>query len=58
MPPPARAPADVAAALKILEQASAERSSEVLERLGPLIKANCARVGIDLQEYLFLLQSR
>ena len=58
MPPPARAPADVAAALKILEQASGERSSEVLERLGPLIKANCARVGIDLQEYLFLLQSR
>jgi diguanylate cyclase (GGDEF)-like protein len=58
MPPPARAPGDIAAALQILEQASAERSSEVLERLGPLIKANCARVGIDLQEYLFLLQSR
>ncbi len=58
MPPPGRAPGDIAAALQILEQASAERSSEVLERLGPLIKANCARVGIDLQEYLFLLQSR
>jgi hypothetical protein len=35
-----------------------ERASEVLERLGPLVKANCPRVGIDLQEYLFLLQSR
>lgn len=58
MPAPAFTPGDVAAALQILEQASAERSSEVLERLGPLIKACCARVGIDLQEYLFLLQSR
>jgi diguanylate cyclase (GGDEF)-like protein len=58
MPPPAGAPGDIAAALQILERASAERSSEVLERLGPLIKASCARVGIDLQEYLFLLQSR
>jgi diguanylate cyclase (GGDEF)-like protein len=57
--PPARAPGgDVAAALQILERASAERASEVLERLGPLVKANCARVGIDLQEYLFLLQPR
>jgi len=57
-PPPAPAPGDIAAALQILERLSAERASEVLERLGPLIKANCARVGIDLQEYLFLLQSR
>jgi len=57
-PPPARAPADIAAALQILERESTERASEVLERLGPLIKANCGRVGIDLQEYLFLLQSR
>jgi fructose-1,6-bisphosphatase/sedoheptulose 1,7-bisphosphatase-like protein len=57
--PPARAPGgDVAAALQILERASAERASEVLERLGPLVKANCTRVGIDLQEWLFLLQSR
>ncbi|HXJ52938.1 MAG TPA: diguanylate cyclase, partial [Burkholderiales bacterium] len=57
-PPPARAPGDVASALHILERASAERPSEVLDRLGPLVKATCARVGIDLQEYLFLLQSR
>jgi len=57
-PPQARAPGDVAGALQILERASAERPSEVLERLGPLVKATCARVGIDLQEYLFLLQSR
>lgn len=56
--PPGRAPDQVAAALQVLERASAERSSEVLELLGPLIKASCARVGIDLQEYLFLLQSR
>jgi len=57
-PPPARAPGDFAGALQILERASAERPSEVLDRLGPLVKATCARVGIDLQEYLFLLQSR
>ena len=56
--PPPRAPGDVAAALQVLEQASAEHPSELLERLGPLVKATCARVGIDLQEYLFLLQSR
>jgi hypothetical protein len=58
MPQPGRAAGDVAAALQILEHASAERPSEVLDRLGPLVKASCARVGIDLQEYLFLLQSR
>jgi two-component system cell cycle response regulator len=56
--PPARAPGELESALQILERASAERASEVLERLGPLVKANCARVGIDLQEWLFLLQSR
>jgi diguanylate cyclase (GGDEF)-like protein len=56
--PGRRALDNVAAALQILEQASAERPSEVLDRLGPLVKATCARVGIDLQEYLFLLQSR
>jgi hypothetical protein len=53
-----RAPGDVAGALQILEHASAERPSKVLERLGPLLKASCARVGVDLQEWLFLLQSR
>jgi diguanylate cyclase (GGDEF)-like protein len=56
--PAARAPVELAAALQILERASAERPSELLDRLGPLVKASCARVGIDLQEYLFLLQSR
>jgi diguanylate cyclase (GGDEF)-like protein len=55
---PGRAPVSVAAALQILERASAERPSELLDSLGPLVKATCARVGIDLQEYLFLLQSR
>ena len=49
---------DVATAMQILERASAERASEVLDKLGPLIKANCERVGIELQEYIFLLQSR
>ena len=58
VPAPARAPVDVAAALQALERASAERPSDLLDRLGPLVKATCARVGIDLQEYLFLLQSR
>jgi diguanylate cyclase (GGDEF)-like protein len=56
--PPPRAPVDVATAFQVIEQASAQSPSEVLERLGPLVKATCARVGIDLQEYLFLLQSR
>jgi diguanylate cyclase (GGDEF)-like protein len=55
---PGAAPSDVAAAAQILERASLERPAEVLERLGPLVKATCARVGIDLQEYLYLLQSR
>ena len=58
VPPAARAPIELAAALQVLERASAERPSELLDRLGPLVKASCARVGIDLQEYLFLLQSR
>ena len=55
---PGGAPSELAAAFQILERASVERAAEVLERLGPLVKATCARVGIDLQEYLFLLQSR
>jgi diguanylate cyclase (GGDEF)-like protein len=55
---PGRPANNVAAALLVLEQASAEHPSEVLDRLGPLVKATCARVGIDLQEYLFLLQSK
>ena len=49
---------DFAAALQILERASVARPAEVLERLGPLLRATCARVGIELQEYLFLLRSR
>ena len=56
--PPRRAAVDVATAFQVLEQASAASPSEVLDRLGPLVKATCARVGIDLQEYLFLLQSK
>jgi diguanylate cyclase (GGDEF)-like protein len=49
---------DIAAAVQMLERASKERAPEVMERLGPLIKANCARLGIELQEFVFLLQSR
>ena len=53
-----RAPDDIALALRMLERASHERAPEVMEKLGPLIKANCARMGIELQELVFLLQSR
>jgi diguanylate cyclase (GGDEF)-like protein len=55
---PGAAPDELAAAVQILERASVERGTEVLERLGPLLKATCARIGIELQEYLFLLRSR
>jgi hypothetical protein len=55
---PGAAASDVALAVQILERASVERPAELLERLGPLLKATCARVGIELQEYLFLLRSR
>jgi diguanylate cyclase (GGDEF)-like protein len=53
-----RAPNDIALAVQMLERASNERAPEVMEKLGPLIKANCARMGIELQELVFLLQSR
>jgi two-component system, cell cycle response regulator len=49
---------DIDLAIKMLDKAAIERASEVLERMGPLIKTTCARVGIDLQEFLFLLQSK
>ena len=49
---------DVDLAVKMLDKAAVERASEVLEKLGPLVKTTCARVGIDLQEFLFLLQSK
>jgi diguanylate cyclase (GGDEF)-like protein len=49
---------DVELAIKMLDKAAVERASEVLEKLGPLVKTTCARVGIDLQEFLFLLQSK
>jgi two-component system cell cycle response regulator len=55
---PGAASGDVAAAVQVLERASVEHPAELLERLGPLLKATCARVGIELQEYLFLLRSR
>ncbi len=49
---------DIALAVQMLERASNERAPEVMEKLGPLIKANCRRMGIELQELVFLLQSR
>ena len=49
---------DIALAVQMLERASQERAPEVMEKLGPLIKANCARLGIGLEELVFLLQSR
>jgi len=49
---------DVDLAIKMLDKAAADRASEVLDKLGPLVKTTCARVGIDLQEFLFLLQSK
>jgi two-component system, cell cycle response regulator len=49
---------DIDLAVKMLDKAAEARASEVLEKLGPLVKTTCARVGIDLQEFLFLLQSK
>lgn len=49
---------DVDLAIKMLDKAAEARASEVLDKLGPLVKNTCARVGIDLQEFLFLLQSK
>ncbi|HEX6691546.1 MAG TPA: diguanylate cyclase [Burkholderiales bacterium] len=49
---------DVDLAIKMLDKAAEARASEVLDKLGPLIKTTCSRVGIDLQEFLFLLQSK
>jgi two-component system cell cycle response regulator len=49
---------DVDLAIKMLDKAAEGRASEVLDKLGPLVKTTCARVGIDLQEFLFLLQSK
>jgi two-component system cell cycle response regulator len=51
-------PNDIQMAVNMLDKAAVERASEVLDRLGPLVKTTCARVGIDLQEFLFLLQSK
>ena len=42
----------------MLDKAAEARASEVLDKLGPLVKTTCSRVGIDLQEFLFLLQSK
>jgi two-component system, cell cycle response regulator len=49
---------DIDLAIKMLDKAAEARASEVLDKLGPLVKTTCARVGIDLQEFLFLLQSK
>jgi len=49
---------DVSLAVQMLEKASEERYAEVMDKLGPLIKANCQRMGIDLQEFFNLLSAR
>jgi diguanylate cyclase (GGDEF)-like protein len=54
---PAAARDEVALAVQMLERASEARAPEVMEKLGPLIKANCKRLGIELQELVYLLQS-
>jgi CheY-like chemotaxis protein len=54
--PPGRAPDPVAAALQILERAPSVRRK--YWSAAPDHQSELRRVGIDLQEYLFLLQSR
>src|SRR4051812_27191939 len=49
---------DVSLAVQMLEKASEERYAEVMDKLGPLIKANCGRLGIELQEFFNLLQAK
>ena len=49
---------DVSLAVQMLEKASEERYAEVMDKLGPLIKANCQRLGIELQEWFNLLQAK
>ncbi len=49
---------DVSLAVQMLEKASQERYAEVMDKLGPLIKANCGRLGIELQEYFHMLQAK
>jgi len=49
---------DVSLAVQMLEKASEERYAEVMDKLGPLIKKNCERLGIELQEFFNLLQAK
>jgi two-component system, cell cycle response regulator len=49
---------DLSLAVQMLEKASVERYAEVMDKLGPLIKVNCQRLGIELQEYFNLLQAK
>lgn len=51
-------PNDIGLAVLTLEKASQDRAAEVLDRLGPLVKAVCAKVGIELHDFVALLQSR
>lgn len=51
-------PNDVGLAVMTLEKASETRASEVLDRLGPLVKSVCAKVGIELHDFVALLQAR
>jgi two-component system cell cycle response regulator len=49
---------DLSLAVQMLEKASVDRYAEVMDKLGPLIKTNCERLGIELQDYFNLLQAK
>jgi diguanylate cyclase (GGDEF)-like protein len=51
-------PNDIGLAVMTLEKASQDRAAEVLDRLGPLVKSVCAKVGIELHDFVALLQAR
>jgi hypothetical protein len=51
-------PNDIGLAVMTLEKASQDRAAEVLDKLGPLVKSVCAKVGIELHDFVALLQAR
>jgi two-component system, cell cycle response regulator len=51
-------PNDIGLAVMTLEKASQDRAAEVLDKLGPLVKTVCAKVGIELHDFVALLQAR
>ena len=51
-------PNDIGLAVMTLEKASQDRAAEVLDKLGPLVKTVCSKVGIELHDFVALLQAR